>query len=60
MDDNPAPRDTSGVKLPRDIAELTELPAKNNHENWSRQRMAEGWRPGPRRGDRRTRRPHAS
>ena len=51
MDYKPAPRDTSGVKLPRHIAELTELLAKNTHENWSRQRMAEGWRHGPRRDD---------
>ena len=51
MDYSPAPRDTSGVKLPREIAELTELLAKNTHENWSRQRMADGWSYGPKRDD---------
>jgi hypothetical protein len=30
---------------------LTELLAKNAHENWARQRMEEGWRWGPRRDD---------
>jgi hypothetical protein len=51
VDYKPAPRDTSGVKLPRAIAELTELLARNTHENWARQRLAEGWRHGPRRDD---------
>jgi hypothetical protein len=51
MDYRPTPRDTSGVKLPREIAELTELLAKNTHENWSQQRIAEGWRLGPKRDD---------
>ncbi|HEV8118783.1 MAG TPA: RyR domain-containing protein, partial [Thermoanaerobaculia bacterium] len=30
----PAPRDTSGVSLPKPIEQLTELLAKNTHENW--------------------------
>ncbi len=51
MDYRPTPRDTSGVKLPREIDELTELLAKNTHENWSQQRIAEGWRHGPKRDD---------
>lgn len=51
MDYKPAPRDTSGVRLPRAVAELTELLAKNAHENWARKRIAEGWRHGPRRDD---------
>jgi hypothetical protein len=51
VDYKPAPRDTSSVRLPRDIAELTELLARNTHENWAKQRMAEGWRRGPRRDD---------
>ena len=42
MDYKPSPRDTSGVELPREIRELTELLAKNTHE---------GWRYGPRRDD---------
>ena len=51
MDYRPAPRDTSSVPLPAGIAELTELLAKNTHENWARQRMNEGWTHGPRRDD---------
>lgn len=47
----PRPRDTSGVRLPNDVAELTELLAKNTHENWARRRLEEGWRFGPRRDD---------
>ena len=51
MDYKPAPRDTSGIRLPREIADLTELLAKNTHENWAKQRVAEGWRRGPARDD---------
>ena len=58
MDYRPSPRDTSGIRLPPEIAELTELLAKNTHENWARQRMDEGWRYGPKRDD--ARREHPS
>lgn len=51
MSYRPTPRDTSSVKLPREISELTELLAKNTHDNWSKQRIAEGWRHGPKRDD---------
>ncbi len=54
----PAPRDTSGVVLPRPIEELTELLARNTHEIWARQRIAEGWRYGPRRDDARKEHPN--
>jgi hypothetical protein len=47
----PAPRDTSAVVLPRSVLDLTEMLAKNAHENWARQRMSDGWRYGPRRDD---------
>jgi hypothetical protein len=47
----PQPRDTSSVRLPAELTQLTELLAKNTHENWARLRMDEGWRPGPRRDD---------
>lgn len=53
----PSPRDTSSVRLPDDLAQLTELLAKNTHENWARQRMDDGWRPGPRRDDERKEHP---
>ena len=42
----PKPIDTSRVALSRDIEQLTELLAKNAHENWARLRMGEGWRYG--------------
>ncbi|HTR03708.1 MAG TPA: RyR domain-containing protein [Thermoanaerobaculia bacterium] len=51
MDYKPAPRDTSSVRLPRDLAELTELLARNTHENWARRRMDEGWTWGLERDD---------
>lgn len=57
MEYRPAPRDTSAVELPGSIRELTELLAKNTHENWSKQRMSEGWRYGPRRDDERKEHP---
>jgi hypothetical protein len=47
----PAPRDTSKIEVPTEITGLTELLAKNAHENWARQRMDDGWRWGPRRDD---------
>jgi hypothetical protein len=47
----PTPIDTSRVELPRDIKELTELLARNAHEVWARQRIADGWTHGPVRDD---------
>ncbi|MEO8433060.1 MAG: RyR domain-containing protein [Acidobacteriota bacterium] len=57
MSYRPAPRDTSAVELPDAIRELTEMLAKNTHENWARQRMDEGWRHGPARNDERKEHP---
>ena len=48
----PKPIDTSGVKLPRSLRKLTEELAENNHDLWSKKRMAEGWTYGPERNDR--------
>jgi ryanodine receptor 2 len=45
------------VKLSDDIVELTELLAKNAHDIWARQRMADGWRYGPERNDARKEHP---
>src|SRR5437588_5289803 len=42
----PRPRDTSRVRLPREILDLTELLAENTHENWARERMADHGRDG--------------
>jgi ryanodine receptor 2 len=53
----PTPIDTSGVTLTREILELTELLARNAHDHWARQRVAEGWKYGPRRDDARKEHP---
>lgn len=57
MSYKPEPIDTTGVKLNDDIVELTELLAKNAHDIWAQQRMAEGWRYGPERSDARKEHP---
>ncbi|MFZ7111968.1 MAG: RyR domain-containing protein [Desulfatiglandales bacterium] len=43
----PKPIDTSNITLPKDISELTELLARNTHENWALLRLKEGWTYGP-------------
>ena len=47
----PRPIDTSELQLPSEIEELTEALARNTHDNWARQRMADGWRKGALRDD---------
>lgn len=47
----PAPIDTSGISLPPGLEPLTEQLAKNTHDIWARERIAQGWKPGPRRND---------
>lgn len=47
----PEPIDTSRVTLGVEIQELTELLARNAHDVWARQRLADGWCYGPRRED---------
>ncbi|MCC6796881.1 MAG: Ryanodine receptor Ryr [Candidatus Hydrogenedentes bacterium] len=47
----PKPIDTSGVALTRDLAELTEMLAKNAHDIWAKQRIGDGWQYGPQRDD---------
>ena len=39
------------VELPADLLELSEMIAKNVHEVWAENRMAEGWTYGPVRDD---------
>ena len=53
----PKPYDTVNVELPAYLSELTELLAKNAHDVWARQRIAEGWRYGPTRNDERKEHP---
>lgn len=47
----PKPIDTSNVKLPEELLELTEKIAENVHENWAHGRIAEGWTYGEVRDD---------
>jgi hypothetical protein len=47
----PKPLPTTGVDVSSEILELTELLAKNTHEVWAQQRLADGWRYGARRDD---------
>jgi len=53
----PRPIDTSSVTLPDDLIGLTEALAKNTHDIWAQQRMAEGWTYGPERDDAHKRHP---
>ncbi|KAA0256122.1 MAG: Ryanodine receptor Ryr [Acidobacteria bacterium] len=53
----PRPIDTAGVEVPPGVSELTELLARNTHENWAAGRLADGWRWGPVRDDERREHP---
>ena len=50
----PQPIDTTGVELPPEVAEIAELLARDAHDRWAAQRLADGWRPGPRDAEART------
>lgn len=47
----PKPVDTSGVTLPQEILDIREKLAKNTHETWAAQRLADGWKQGAERND---------
>lgn len=47
----PRPVYTSDVKLPEELMPLVEELAKNVHEVWARNRIADGWTYGPVRDD---------
>ena len=51
MSYKPQPIDTSAVRLSSELQGLTELLAKNAHDIWAQQRLADGWRYGPARDD---------
>ena len=53
----PAPIDTSHVHLSSEVHQLTEALAKNAHEVWAQERIAQGWRFGPERNDQRKEHP---
>lgn len=47
----PKPIDTSGVQLPDELQPLVERLAEHVHENWSLQRIGDGWTHGEARDD---------
>lgn len=47
----PKPAETSDVELPEDLLPLIEEMAKNVHEVWAKNRLAEGWTYGSVRDD---------
>lgn len=57
MNYEPKPKDTSKVLLSAEISKLTELLARNAHENWAAQRIKDGWKCGPARDDARKEHP---
>ena len=48
---SPQPIDTSAISLNADLRQLQELLARNAHEVWAQQRIAEGWKYGHLRND---------
>jgi ryanodine receptor 2 len=53
----PRPIDTSGVALPPELRDLTEILAENAHALWAQLRLSQGWRWGPERNDARKEHP---
>lgn len=47
----PRPLNTENIELPGSLLDLTELLAKNVHENWAMERMTNGWSYAPVRDD---------
>lgn len=47
----PQPVDTSEVRLSETLQNLAETMAKNVHEVWAKNRMAQGWKYGTKRDD---------
>lgn len=47
----PKPADLSDIEMPTELARLSETIAKNVHEVWAQNRMAEGWTYGEKRND---------
>ncbi len=44
----PNPIDTSGIIVPPELTDLQEYLAKNIHEVWAKERIAQGWQYGER------------
>jgi len=51
LDYKPGPIDTLRLVLSPEIAQLSEMLARNTHENWAKLRLADGWHYGPHRDD---------
>lgn len=47
----PEPMDTGNIELDQSLLQLVEMLARNTHDVWSQQRIADGWRYGPYRDD---------
>jgi ryanodine receptor 2 len=47
----PQPIDTSDIQLPEELNPLLEAMAKNVHEIWAKERIAQGWEYGTKRDD---------
>jgi ryanodine receptor 2 len=47
----PNPLDDTRLQLPQELAQLVERLAENAHDQWARQRIADGWQYGPQRDD---------
>lgn len=47
----PSPIDTSRIEVPKELNNLIERLAENNHETWAKQRIEEGWVYGSTRND---------
>ena len=47
----PEPLDTGKIELDQSLLQLVEMLARNTHDVWSQQRIADGWRYGPYRDD---------
>ena len=43
--------DTTKIELSTSLSDLMERLAENVHNVWARQRLSEGWQPGPERND---------
>ena len=51
MDYRPEPVDTSEIVLSDSVMALAELLAKNTHDVWAKERLAQGWQYGAKRDD---------
>lgn len=48
---HPTPIDTEQIELTTEIKAIVERLAENVHDNWAKERIADGWTYGPHRND---------